>query len=139
MWLKTEDYRPYIGERILALVSEADDVVRAMAENAAIEEVSGYLRAKYDTKKIFEEYDPERRNPMLIQVLVHVTLNNLYASMPNKLGAEARSERYESAIAWLSEVRDGRLQVDLPLIESDTDKPHNGFAVNMMKKNRYQW
>ena len=54
MFIQEIDYKVVIGETALKVVTQADQETRGNAELEAVEEISGYLRPKYDCKAIFE-------------------------------------------------------------------------------------
>ena len=60
MFIEENDYRVVIGEPALKVVAQASPENRANAEIEAIEEISGYLRPKYDCDKIFSAEDGKR-------------------------------------------------------------------------------
>lgn len=114
MFLTEEDYKVVIGATALNVTTQTDSENRQRAECEAIEEISGYLRPRFDVKAIFEATG-KARNPHLVMIVCDVTLFHLSSSIPQKMGMEIRKERYESAIKWLEGVRTGMIVPDLPL------------------------
>ena len=139
MFITNEDYKVVIGEQALKVVSQVSYVNRINAEKEAVEEISGYLRPKYDTKAIFEatEYD---RNKLIVMYACDIALYHMTASAPQKMGMEIRKERYERAVKWLEGVQVGKIIPDLPLA---TDEEGNPVGVPMVfgcqKKLRHNW
>ena len=72
MYITDEDYRTAITLEEQAVISEHTNEWQA-AERVAIELASGYLRARYDVDKAFAARG-EERNPLLVQVIVHIAL-----------------------------------------------------------------
>ena len=53
MFITEEDYKVVIGDAALKVISQTDEVNRNNAEAEAQEEISGYLRPRYDCNAIF--------------------------------------------------------------------------------------
>jgi len=118
MFIQEIDYKVVIGETALKVVTQADQETRGNAELEAVEEISGYLRPKYDCKAIFEA-EGANRNRQILMYACDIALYHMAASLPNKMGMEIRKERYERAIEWLKQVQAGIVIPDLP--EATTD------------------
>lgn len=121
MFITDNDYRVVIGEQALKVVSQVSAENRANAENEAIEEISAYLRPKYDTQRIFATHG-NARNSLVVMYTCDIAIYHMAASAPQKMGMEIRKERYERAIKWLEGVQAGKIIPDLPI---DTDSEGN--------------
>ena len=97
MKISDNDYMTVIGEAALSVVSQASDDVRQSAERMAQEEMSGYLRPRYDVDAVFGA-EGEARNPLVVMYLCDIALYNMAASLPQKTGMEVRQMRSERAI-----------------------------------------
>ena len=96
MFLAEEDY--IVASNVaLNVLQQCSEEKRETAERMAIEEVSGYLRSRYDVKKIFAATGSERNNIIVLRTS-DVALYHLSAWLPNKMGHEIRKERYELAL-----------------------------------------
>lgn len=113
MFIEENDYRVVIGEPALKVVAQASPENRANAEAEAIEEISGYLRPKFDCGKIFSAEGAER-NRQLLMYACDIALYHMSSSLPNQMGMAIRKERYEKALEWLKKVQDGTVLPDLP-------------------------
>ncbi len=113
MFIEENDYRVVIGEPALKVVAQASPENRANAEIEAIEEISGYLRPKYDCDKIFSAEDG-KRNRQILMYACDIALYHMSSSLPNQMGMAIRKERYEKALEWLKKVQDGTVLPDLP-------------------------
>lgn len=113
MFLNYDDYKVVIGATALNVTSQEDFENRQRAEKQAIEEISGYLRPRYDTQAIFSAQEKER-NPHLVMIACDIALYHMSSSMPHKMGSEVRKERYDRAIQWLEDVQSGKIVPDLP-------------------------
>ena len=92
--------------------------MRQSAELMAQEEMSGYLRPRYDVAAVFGS-EGDERNPLVVMYLCDIALYNMAASLPQKMGMEVRQMRYERAISWLEEVSKGNIVPDLPVAVGD--------------------
>ena len=140
MFITDEDYKVVIGDQALKVVSQVSEENRTNAETEAVEEISGYLRPKYDTNAIFSTTRSDR-NRLVVMYTCDIALYHMAASAPQKMGMEIRKERrYERAIKWLEGVQSGKIVPDLPLA---TDEDGNPFGFPMMyggqKKLRHNW
>lgn len=139
MFINDEDYSVVIGEQALKTVSQVSDDNRANAEEEAIEEISSYLRPKYDTEAIFNAEGNER-NRLIVMYTCDIALYHMAASLPQKMGTEIRKERYERAIKWLEGVQAGKIVPELPVATDDDGNPV-GFPMvyGCQKKLRHNW
>lgn len=113
MIITVDDYKVVIGNAALQLVSQASPENRANAEAEAIEEISGYLRPKYDCDAIFAAAG-NNRNKYIVMLVCDMALYHLTSASPQRMGMEIRKERYERAIKWLEGVAKGQIVPDLP-------------------------
>lgn len=139
MFINDEDYSVVIGEQALKVISQVSDDNRANAEDEAIEEISSYLRPKYDTSALFSAEGNER-NRLIVMYACDIALYHMSASLPQKMGTEIRKERYERAIKWLEGVQAGKIVPDLPVATDEEGNPV-GFPMvyGCQKKLRHTW
>ena len=147
MFITDEDYKVVIGEQALKVVSQVSAENRANAETEAVEEISGYLRPKYDTNAIFSATVPggsaagsDPRNKLIVMYTCDIALYHMAASAPQKMGMEIRKERYKRAIKWLEGVQAGKIVPDLPLATDENGNPI-GFPLvyGSQRKLRHNW
>lgn len=127
------DYATVIGESAMKTISQVSPESRQNAEEAAIEEISSYLRPNYDTNAIFSTPPPKSgeadlRNRAIVMYTCDIALYHMSASLPQKMGAEVRKERYERAIKWLEGVQAGKIVPNLPVPTDDEGNP-TGFPL----------
>lgn len=115
-----EDYKVVIGELALKVISQTDEENRRTAEAEAVEEISGYLRPKYDCTAIFAA-EGKDRNPQVVMHVCDIALYHMAASVPGRMGSEVRKERYDRAIKWLESVQNGKIVPDLPLSKGEDE------------------
>lgn len=128
MFITEEDYKVVIGEAALKVISQTDEANRANAETEAQEEISGYLRPKYDCVAIFAA-EGDERNRQIVMYTCDIALYHMVSAMPQKMGSEVRKERYERAIKWLEGVQAGKIIPDLPCA---TDEQGNTVGESIM-------
>ena len=114
-FVEVEDYKVVIGDLAFKVVTQTDVQNRLNAEQEAIEEISGYLRPKYDCNAIFSTVGQERNRQILMYVC-DIALYHMAASASGRMGVEVRKERYDRAIKWLESVQNGKVVPDLPLV-----------------------
>lgn len=124
MFITSEDFKVVATEAALKTITQADadNVDNAIAE--AVEEVAGYLRPKYDCERIFAA-EGTGRNRQLVMYTADIALYNMVACLPQRMGSDVRQQRYDRAIEWLEQVRDGKIVPDLPIA---TDSEGNGLS-----------
>lgn len=139
MFLTEEDYI-VTSSTALSVLQQCSEEKRLAAERMAIEEVSGYLRSRYDVKKIFAATGRDR-NDVVVMRTCDVALYHLSAWLPNKMGHEIRLERYELALKWLEGVQAGKITPDLPTMtgEDGEEDVNNPVKWGSGKSNTYIW
>ncbi len=139
MFLEDRDYRVVCTDETLEIITQSDERTRHDAEISAQEEVESYLRARYDTAKAFAQRG-DKRNPMLVRVVVSIALFYLGQSLPQFMGNEQREIMYNNAIAWLKDVQSGKSMPDLPLYESeDGEDTQNPVRFGSLPARRYTY
>lgn len=139
MFLTEEDYI-VASSTALSVLQQSSEENRERAERMAIEEVSGYLRSRYDVEKVFAATGAER-NDLVVMRTCDVALYHLSSWLPNKMGHDIRKERYELAIKWLEGVQAGKITPDLPTVtgEDGEEDINNPMKWGSEKKNVYLW
>lgn len=137
MFLTDDDYRTVIGDDAMKVVSRSAEI-RLNAEREAIEEVSGYLRPRYDCNEVFGELDTAR-NPLIVMYTADIALYHMACSLPGKMGLEIRKERYDRAIKWLEGVQAGKVVPMLALPEQDDSDDAGGILFDSDKRLRHNW
>lgn len=140
MFLNDNDYTVAIGAKALEVIQQADITNRQKAEQMAIEEISGYLRGRYDVAAIFSATD-ETKNAVIVMYTADITLYHLSGSMPQKMGGEIRKERYDRAIKWLQDVQSGKIMPGLPTptAADGTTDANNPIRFGLGQRNSYDW
>lgn len=128
MFITEEDYKVVIGDAALKVITQTGEANRTNAEAEAIEEISGYLRPKYDCVAAFAT-EGEQRNRQLVMYACDIALYHMVSAMPQKMGSEIRKERYERAIKWLEGVQAGKIIPDLPLAIDEDGNTAGGTTL----------
>lgn len=139
MFLTEEDYI-VASSTALSVLQQSSEENRERAERMAIEEVSGYLRSRYDVEKVFAATGAER-NDLVVMRTCDVALYHLSSWLPNKMGHDIRKERYDLAVKWLEGVQAGKITPDLPTVtgEGGEEDINNPMKWGSEKKNVYLW
>lgn len=139
MFITDEDYRVVIGDAQMKVVSQCSAEVRANAEAEAMEEVSGYLRPKYDTAALFAA-EGDARNRHIVMITADIALYHMVSAMPQRMGSEVRQERYERAVKWLEGVAKGAIVPDLPQATGEEGTPISAtFKSKSETPLRHNW
>lgn len=139
MFITDEDYKVVIGDQALKVVSQVSQENRANAETEAMEEITGYLRPKYNTKAVFSAAGTDR-NRLVVMYTCDIALYHMAASTPQKMGMEIRKERYERAVKWLEGVQAGKIVPDLPLAMDEYGEPIGmPMVYGCQKKLKHNW
>lgn len=140
MTLTEDDYKVVIGETGYKAVSQLSESNVRMAEQEAQEEMTGYLRPKYDVAAIFSA-EGTQRNSLIVMYLCDIALYHMSASLPQKMGSEIRKERYDRAIKWLEGVQAGKIVPELPLpVDENGETVYTGTLIyNSNKKLNHEW
>jgi phage gp36-like protein len=139
MFLERDDYYA-TSPAALKVMEQSKPENRERAEKAAIEEVSSYLRGRYDIEQIFSATGLER-NEMIVKCLCDIVLYNLNASTPSGNGIDRREGRYELTIKYLEKVQKGFIIPDLPTLsgENGEEDVNNPMKYEAGIKNEYFW
>lgn len=139
MFITEEDYKVVIGDTALKVISQTDEKNRMNAEMEAQEEISGYLRPKYDCPAVFSAEGAER-NRQIVMYTCDIALYHMVSAMPQKMGSEIRKERYDRAIKWLEGVQAGKIMPDLPLaVDGNGETTGNAILYGSQPQLRHNW
>lgn len=138
-FLTIEDFKQVCDDQTLAVINQQSEDNLLRAEKYAIEEMSSYLRSKYDVEKTFSAVNDER-NPQIVMYCCDITLYHLIAWLPKRIGFEIREIRYKRAVEWLEQVQNSKASPDLPLLTDETSgQPVSNFRYGSWQKNNYEY
>lgn len=139
-FLTVEDFKAVCDDNTLNVIHQQDEANLARAVRYAIEEVSSYLRSRYDIAAAYAATGDER-NAHLVMITCDVALYHLIAWLPKRIGFEIRETRYKSAISWLKDVQAGKASPNLPVLTDETTGEDVGTPVlyGGMDKSKYDY
>jgi phage gp36-like protein len=129
MFLQKEDYDNIIRRDILERVIDNNDSYRITAEYNAQSVLETYLRNRYDVTAIFSSIG-DNRNRTIVRYMIDIVLYDLFSRIAPEQMNELRLTRYEEAIQWLKDVRDGKISPDLPKNSDDLTVPKKNTFVS---------
>ncbi|MCZ2128845.1 MAG: DUF1320 domain-containing protein [Bacteroidia bacterium] len=127
MFLSQSDYTAQIQPEIKQAIS-SDPSLWTASELQAQEEITGYLRNRFDVADIFSKINNDR-NPRIVMLMVDIVLYHIHSRIAPRNIPEIREVRYEQAIEWLKAVNKGTIVPDLPML----DDPINGGSLSELK------
>lgn len=136
----TEDDYIVVGSEALKIIQQSKAENRNRAELAAREEISGYLRERYDVARIFAAKDIGR-NMQIVLYYCDIALYHMVCWLPGRAGLEIRYKRYKQATEWLEKVQSGKTMPDLPTLTGPAGEEdyHNPIRYGAGQKNSYDW
>ena len=139
-FLSTDDFKTVCDPQTLTVINQSDTANLDRAECYAIEEVSSYLRTRYDVAATFS-MSGQQRNGYLVMIVADVALYHLVAWLPKRIGFDIRETRYKQAIAWLKDVQAGKASPDLPTPTDPTTGQETSQPVRYggWNKSEYQY
>lgn len=138
MFIEEADFKTVIGDTALKVFCQMDEGIRRDAEHIAMEEVSGYLRPRYDCEAIFGKTGIER-DPHMVMIVCDIALYHMNASTPGRGNAEVRKERYDRAIEWLESVQSGKVVPNLPLATDEKGESSTPVHWGSEKRHKNTW
>lgn len=139
-FLTTDDFKAVCDTQTLTVINQNDTDNLDRAERYAIEEVSSYLRTRYDVTTAFAKTGTQR-NGYLVMIVADVALYHLVSWLPKRIGFDIRETRYNQAIAWLKDVQSGKATPDLPTPTDPTTGQETSQPVRYggWSKSEYQY
>jgi hypothetical protein len=136
IFLTEDDFVQYqVREAILQVLTISGTTLDG-AELAAIEQMSGYLRARYDVVATFGAAGTAR-NPLIIMYMIDLILYHLHSNTASRVMPKNREDRFNAAITWLSGVNGGTLIPNLPEVASTLPDPLFKFGTNHKYSRRW--
>lgn len=127
-FLIPEELKTVLYEYQTDSITEFDNDIVLSSIDAALEECRSYLAGLYDVTTIFAATGTAR-NALLLEYAKSITVWYLIRlSNPDQSWEQAK-DRYDRAIKWLKDVRDGKLSPTLPRVTM----PPDGEVVGKIK------
>ncbi len=136
-FIVSTDYPATIHAEILTAITRNNSTVITDCENNAIDQVKGYLNARYDVDSIFSQTGVNRSKTILQYVLDIAIYRMHIAHNPQKI-TEARIALYEQALADLGKIQAGKINPPgLPVLTPQNDKGQLQFGSNTKRNNHF--
>lgn len=115
-FITVDDYSASIRLEFVEKAARGDENILEIVENQAVAEMKPYLSGRYDVDAIFSASGDDRHD-LVLMFAKDISIYHL-CSIREGLMTQTRIDRYERAVKWLTDVRDGKLVVEgLPRLE----------------------
>ena len=115
-FITVDDYSASIRLEFGEKAARGDENILEIVENQAVAEMKSYLSGRYDVDAIFSASGDDRHD-LVLMFAKDISIYHL-CSIREGLMTQTRIDRYERAVKWLTDVRDGKLVVEgLPRLE----------------------
>lgn len=112
-------------ESVRNMITHFTDAIIEQIIAESIDLMKSYLLNYYDVEQVFNATGTAR-SLIILKYLKNIVIYELYARDPQNQMNEVVKLQYDEALLWLTNVSKGRLQLNLPRINNDT----NGDGVN---------
>lgn len=119
-------------------IVENDNTIIQMAIDAAIEEMSGYLAARYDCAQIFAQ-TAANRNPLVLELCKDIALWYIIRLSNVDMLYEPVKERYDRAIDWLNRTAKGTISPNLPTATDEAGDDKTTLRYGTTEKQKYDY
>lgn len=138
-FLTDDDYTAVIDRKAFEVAQQGDPNIRMRSEQMAVEEISSYVRTRYDAQKVFDARG-EQRNRMIVMLCIDVALYHLLCALPGKMGMEIRKQRYERAIDYLRSLQAGKVALELPPLTDPSGADQSSMMLfGSEAPNKHYW
>ncbi len=128
IFLTKSDFGGQIKIHTLDRVVNNNDAILDQVELFAISEMEGFLRPRYDVAAIFAATGAAR-SPIIVMLAVDMLLYHLFSRLNPDQIPDIRTNRYESAIEYLTMVAGGKLSPDLPPLVNEEGSIYDKFHI----------
>lgn len=137
-FLTDQDYKTVLKEHFKDIITNGDAATITDAELKAQEEMSAYLRKRYNVAEIFNKTGTSR-NHAIVMMLTDMVIYHIYSSITPRNIPDLRLDRYDYATKWLSKVASGTLEPDLPKIIDDDNVTTTPLRTGSMTKETHDY
>lgn len=143
IFIERQDYETLIDKQALTVLEQTNAENRERAEQMAREELTDYLSGRYNTQRAFSE-SGTNRNMRLVMACIDIALYHMVTWLPGNMGLSIREKRYEKIVSWMEQIRDGKLNPNLPLRGDEGQEDFDPQQASIMKwgsctKNDNDW
>lgn len=121
MYLDEIDFTTLADQEDIDIVTNADANKRERALKMAMDEVRSYMRIRYRINQEFEKIG-DARNDYIMLIVIDLTIYHLFSMLAPRMGMETKKERYDAALRWLKDVRDGKSDPGIPSVDDPLDE-----------------
>ncbi|MBB6131340.1 phage protein Gp36 family protein [Mucilaginibacter lappiensis] len=135
-FLTDDDFVQFQVRNEVLAVLKISETTLDNSELAAQEQMSSYLRTRFDVAATFSASGPAR-NPLIIMYMIDLILYHLHSNTPSRVVPKSRDDRFNAAITWLTSVNTGDLIPDLPELPVTTPDPAMRLGTNQKYSKRW--
>lgn len=133
-FINPEDYDASIHQEILDALIRSDRQIVEICEDRAIAQMRGYLSARYDCDRVFAA-EGDERSQLVLMMAIDIAIYHIFSIHNPRNMSQIRVDRYERAVEWLKDVRNGDISVDgLPEVEEETKNASSQFQMRSNPK-----
>lgn len=120
MYLEELDFTTLADQDDIDIVTNSDSRKRERALEMAMDEVRSYMRIRYRINQEFLKTGDDRNNYIML-IVIDLTMYHLFSMLAPRMGMETKKERYDAAIRWLKDVRDGKSDPGIPSVDDPVE------------------
>lgn len=137
-FIQESDYEVQARSEMLRLLDGTDEGSAILkAERYAISQIRKYIGGRYDCDTIFSATG-EDRDDYMIMITIDIAIYHLWSKKAPKQTPEHRKVRYDDALAWLTDVGNGKTPTDLPQLKTDEYKGDiRIYSLHKKNDNKY--
>lgn len=139
MFLTDQDYKAFISDEELAVITGADLNIRRQAETQAISKIKHLLSRQYDVEDIFSQAGTNR-DATIVEYTIYFTLYILYTRIAKEKVPDDRYMQYKEAKDFFELLANDKINSNLPRkqdVLGNEDSPAIRFGSE--KKLGYDW
>lgn len=127
-YLSKDDFLSIIRDHILDKITDDDIVILNQSIDSSVSQVKQYLFGRYDVDNIFSRTG-NQRHPYLMRCVAYIARYIFMDRVPrNDSGRATKWEKdYDDTLAFLSKVRGGEIEMDLPRKNNEDGNPKTLF------------
>ncbi len=132
-YITKADYKSSIRGEFIDKAIADDQQILEIVENEAIDEMRGYLAARYNVEAEFAKTGDDRHH-LVLMFAKDIAIYHL-CSIREGLMTQTRIDRYERAVKWLEDVQKGAVTVEgLDRVEEESGKASSEFQMKSNPK-----
>jgi phage gp36-like protein len=105
-------------------IIKANDPILVIVEKDSIELLRSYLSNKFDVNSILSQTG-DNRNRLIVNIICDIMIYELLVRLASDVIPEVRETKYERTLKILTDLRDGKLTIDIPETNMNYDNSSN--------------